>query len=269
MELIQRQVDIDRLASPPMKENSYNNSPLLELDFDAFPLNCFFMGQPEQSTCSSQATCGDVRVEIGWMLAIALAVLGVVSLFWDLEISRLATSIKIPGDVRKAIHLSEAFAHFSGVVVILGTLLIVDTKNRVRLIQACMLVTTSGVVSNAAKYIIPRYRPHSIGEASISIPSSWETWGVPWSGSWFEEAVRSFPSGHSATAVALAIALSFIYPRGRWVFALLAFMACLQRLVSGAHFLSDIIAGSDIAVLVSLGFYRYAFRDIHAVKTVE
>jgi membrane-associated phospholipid phosphatase len=92
---------------------------------------------------------------------------------------------------------------------------------------------------------------------------------VPWSGSWFEEAVRSFPSGHSATAVALAIALSWIYPRGRWVFAVLAFMACLQRLVSGAHFLSDIMAGSDIAVLVSLVFYRYTFRDIHAVKTVE
>lgn len=227
------------------------------------------MGLPNQSISSSQTTCGRVRVEIGWMLAIAFAVVGVISSFWDLEISRLATSIKIPGDLRKGIHLSEAFAHFSGVVVILGTLLIVDIKNRARLIQACLLVTTSGVVSNAAKYIIPRYRPHSLDQASIPIQSSWETWGVPWSGSWFEEAVRSFPSGHSATAVALAIALSWIYPRGRWVFAVLAFMACLQRLVSGAHFLSDIMAGSDIAVLVSLVFYRYTFRDIHAVKTVE
>lgn len=227
------------------------------------------MGLPNQSISSSQTTCGRVRVEIGWMLAIAFAVVGVISSFWDLEISRLATSIKIPGDLRKGIHLSEAFAHFSGVVVILGTLLIVDIKNRARLIQACLLVTTSGVFSNAAKYIIPRYRPHSLDQASIPIQSSWETWGVPWSGSWFEEAVRSFPSGHSATAVALAIALSWIYPRGRWVFAVLAFMACLQRLVSGAHFLSDIMAGSDIAVLVSLVFYRYTFRDIHAVKTVE
>jgi membrane-associated phospholipid phosphatase len=227
------------------------------------------MGQPNQSTCSSQATCGHVRVEIGWMLAIAFAVLGVISSFWDLEISRLATSIKIPGDLRKGIHLSEAFAHFSGVVAILGTLLLVDLKNRSRLIQACLLVTTSGIVSNAAKYIIPRYRPHSLEEASIPIQSSLDTWGVPWSGSWFEEAVRSFPSGHSATAVALAIALSVIYPRGRWVFVIVAFMACLQRLVSGAHFLSDIMAGSGIAVLVSLGFYRFAFRDTHAVKTVE
>jgi len=251
------------------KGKGYNARFILDLQVIAFPLYHFFMGQPNQSTCSSQTPFGCVRVEIGWMLAIALAVLGVVSLFWDLEISRLATSIKIPGDVRKAIHLSEAFAHFSGVVVILGTLMIVDMKNRARLIQACLLVTTSGVVSNAAKYIIPRYRPHSLAEASIPIQSSWETWGVPWSGSWFEEAVRSFPSGHSATAVALAIALSFIYPRGQWMFAVLAFMACLQRLVSGAHFLSDIIAGSDIAVLVSLGVYRYAFRDIHAVKTVE
>lgn len=264
-----KHVEIDSLASPKQKEmatipNLRWNSILL-LPTSPF----FFMGQPEQSTTSSEPTFGHVRVDTGWMLAITLAVLGVISSFWDLEISQLATSIKIPGDVRKAIHLSEAFAHFSGVVVILGTLLIVDTKNRERLIQACMLVTASGAVSNAAKYIIPRYRPHSLDKASIPIQTSWETWGVPWSGSWFEEAVRSFPSGHSATAVALAIALSFMYPRGRWVFAVLAFMACLQRLVSGAHFLSDIMAGSDIAVLVSLGFYRYAIRDIHAVKTVE
>jgi len=247
----------------------YNTRFILDLQVIVSPLCHFFMGLPNQSISSSQTTCGRVRVEIGWMLAFAFAVVGVISSFWDLEISRLATSIKIPGDLRKAIHLSEAFAHFSGVVVILGTLLIVDIKNRARLIQACLLVTTSGVVSNAAKYIIPRYRPHSLDQASIPIQSSWETWGVPWSGSWFEEAVRSFPSGHSATAVALAIALSWIYPRGRWVFAVLAFMACLQRLVSGAHFLSDIMAGSDIAVLVSLVFYRYTFRDIHAVKTVE
>ncbi|MFY7878325.1 MAG: hypothetical protein ACOVQM_22900 [Pirellula sp.] len=103
------------------------------------------------------------------MLAIAFAVLGVISSFWDLEISRLATSIKIPGDIRKAIHLSEAFAHFSGVVAILGTLLLVDTKNRAQLIQACLLVTISGVVSNAAKYIIPRIRPHSLEEACMQI----------------------------------------------------------------------------------------------------
>ena len=239
------------------------------LDFVNQTLSIQLMGLLKQPITDLRMPHRQFRTRTGWLSVIALALLVFISLFWDLDISRFATSIKIPGDLRKAIHLCEAFAHFSGVVAILGALLMVDTKNRAKLVQVCVLVSISGVASNAAKYLIPRIRPHAMNKAPFPIQSGWETWGVPGSGSWFEEALRSFPSGHSATAVALAIGLSYVYPRGRWVFAILAFMACLQRLVSGAHFLSDIMAGSGIAILTSLAVHRYAFLDVSAVKTAE
>ena len=48
----------------------------------------------------------------------------------------------------------------------------------------------------------------------------------------------------------LAIALAAIYPRGRWLFAAFALLACLQRIHALAHFPSDILAGAAIGCLV-------------------
>lgn len=199
---------------------------------------------------------------VGWLPLFFLATVGIFSLFFDLEISNFARHLSIPGDVRKTIHLGETFGHFSGVSAVLITLLVIDLSKRAKLIHAAALTLLSGIVSNAAKYTIPRLRPHSLDNASFHVESIWDTWGTPLSGSWFDEATRSFPSGHSATAVAFAIGLSHVYPRGKWIFAFFAGMACLQRLVSGAHFLSDIMAGSCIALILSYCLDRYAIREV-------
>jgi len=164
--------------------------------------------------------------------------------------------MRIPGDFRKSIGLSEAFAHSGGIIVIFTALVWIDLKNRKKLWRAALFTLICGLASNVAKIIVPRLRPHSLAESEIEIASSWQTWGTPWTGSWMEEQFRSFPSGHSATAVALAIGLTQVYPRGKWIFALLAAMACFQRLESQAHFLSDIMGGIVITLVISLCYWN-------------
>ena len=198
------------------------------------------------------------RMAVGALVAFAV---GLVCQAWDLEISQFVQRMKIPGDLRKAIGLSESFAHSSGGIVIFATLLWIDIKNRPKLWQAAFFTLICGVASNAAKMMIPRYRPHSLDQSEIEIASSWQTWGVPWTGSWFEEQFRSFPSGHSATAVALAIGLTQVYPRGKWIFATLAAAACFQRLESRAHFLSDIMGGAVISLVISLWYWSSSSRS--------
>ncbi len=198
------------------------------------------------------------KMAVGILIACGI---GVVCQTWDLEISRFVQKVKIPGDFRKAISLSESFAHASGGIVIFATLLWIDFKNRKKLWQAAIFTLVCGLASNAAKLMVPRYRPHSLDMSEIEIATSWQTWGVPWTGSWFEEQLRSFPSGHSATAVAFAIGLTQVYPRGKWIFASLAALACFQRLESSAHFLSDIMGGIVISLVLSLWYWKDSYRS--------
>ena len=76
-------------------------------------------------------------------------------------------------------------------------------------------------------------------------------------GRWFPllgegSAGQSFPSAHTATAVGLAIALSWLYPRGRWMFATLALLVACQRIESGYHFASDTIFGAAVGLFIAI-----------------
>src|SRR6185369_11721275 len=77
--------------------------------------------------------------------------------------------------------------------------------------------------------------------------------------------VQSFPSAHAATAVGLAIALSTFYPRGRWLFAVFAGLAMVQRLDAHAHYLSDVLAGASIAFFLAAAFTRFGGSEVGGV----
>lgn len=72
--------------------------------------------------------------------------------------------------------------------------------------------------------------------------------------------VVSFPSGHSATAFALAYVLSRAYPKGACIFYGLASLVALSRIYLAKHFPSDVVAGAAIGLLAGSIVYRFAPR---------
>lgn len=62
----------------------------------------------------------------------------------------------------------------------------------------------------------------------------------------------SFPSGHSATAFAAAIAVGMAYPRLRAPLLALAAVVAVSRVYLGMHYWSDVVAGSLLGVAVGL-----------------
>jgi membrane-associated phospholipid phosphatase len=63
----------------------------------------------------------------------------------------------------------------------------------------------------------------------------------------------SFPSGHSATIVALMTALWVVWPQHLLFYLLAAAIVCMSRVVVGAHYLADTFAGALVAVLATRG----------------
>ena len=66
---------------------------------------------------------------------------------------------------------------------------------------------------------------------------------------------HSFPSGHATRAVMLAVMAIELGPAWfAWVLVLWAPLVCLARVSMGVHFLSDILAGALLGVLMGLLF---------------
>lgn len=112
-------------------------------------------------------------------------------------------------------------------------------------------VAASGLTVDLLKVIFGRARPKLLF-LDGTYDFSWLGLGADY---W------SFPSGHAATAAALMTALWCLWPRHALFYAALAVLIAMCRVVTGAHYLSDVVMGAFVAVLVTrgvaIGFARY------------
>jgi len=100
-------------------------------------------------------------------------------------------------------------------------------------------VATAGLVNDALKLIFARARPRLWLHGDIS-------------GFFFDRMgsdYQSFPSGHTATSVAAAMVLAQLFPRWRAAFAAFALLIAVSRVVLGAHYLSDVVAGAAVGAV--------------------
>jgi undecaprenyl-diphosphatase len=63
----------------------------------------------------------------------------------------------------------------------------------------------------------------------------------------------SFPSGHTMTAFSVALVLSYFYPGFEGMLFFLAISIGFSRIVLGMHFLSDVLAGMVLGVMLGCG----------------
>jgi membrane-associated phospholipid phosphatase len=114
------------------------------------------------------------------------------------------------------------------------------------------------LAGEAIKYIVGRGRPFVGGEANAFKFAHFAG----------TEAYASFPSGHAITAVALAFAISVLWPRLRGAMIIYAVLIVASRLVLLAHHPSDVVAGALIGVVGAM-MVRYWFAARHLAFTIR
>lgn len=102
-------------------------------------------------------------------------------------------------------------------------------------------VAGSGLVVDLLKVAVGRTRPKLLFAGG--------SYDFGWFGLHADD--WSFPSGHAATAAAVMTALWCLWPRPLLLYIFAAGLVAISRVVTGAHYLSDVIAGAAIAVAVT------------------
>ncbi|OGS09982.1 MAG: hypothetical protein A3J70_15445, partial [Elusimicrobia bacterium RIFCSPHIGHO2_02_FULL_61_10] len=105
-----------------------------------------------------------------------------------------------------------------------------------------LVLTLSGAVVQVLKHLIGRARPQmNLGDFHFLGPNL------------IKNGFESFPSGHAFSAFTLASFFASLYPRTRWfLYPIAAAIAIIGRVVASHHFLSDVVAGGALGVVLGL-----------------
>jgi lipid A 4'-phosphatase len=112
-------------------------------------------------------------------------------------------------------------------------------------------ISFTGIVVKFMKILFGRMRPlHHYRH---------DDYGFSWFG--FDASFQSFPSGHAVTVATLMAALCFILPRYRAAFVMLGTVVILARALETAHYLSDVLVGAYIGIVMTAWMQRVFLRS--------
>jgi membrane-associated phospholipid phosphatase len=197
------------------------------------------------------------RFPLAWSLVYVVLFCALAMLVLDRPLARLLKA-HVGGDVegffKVVTRLGEAqlylipagilFAGMLAASIRAATPEAADLWRRLSVAPGFMFLTmaVSGLISNAVKFGVGRLRPRYLFEQGLY---GFEPFNTAW-------AMNSFPSGHSQAGFAAMTALVVIFPRYDLLWLLIAALVAVSRVVTTVHFLSDAVAGSFLAIAVTV-----------------
>lgn len=183
---------------------------------------------------------------------VSLCLVAGLTLAIDMPVAKFWRARQTPAFVVDVLECAETFGNGAGVLLLMISGCVLGAIPTRALPRVAMASLGSGLVADLFKLIVARTRPRDL-TIQQSVLETFAGWFPPAA---VPSALHSFPSAHVATAAGLAIALSYYYPRGKYLFTALVALALVQRLQTGAHFVSDTMAGAAIGLCLPLLLFR-------------
>jgi undecaprenyl-diphosphatase len=150
--------------------------------------------------------------------------------------------------------------YWLSVVAVIAVTAIVRKKHGVArwALKSAAAIALAGLVANLVKLLAGRARPRALDDG---------VWGFHF----FETGYRfaSFPSGHAAIAGAVAASICLSFPRA-WPAAAALWLALAGgRVLTGSHFVSDVLAGGAFGLAIMVLVDRSAWLDRAVERLVK
>jgi membrane-associated phospholipid phosphatase len=183
-----------------------------------------------------------------WGVWAVIVLGGVLALAVDVPLSRAMVEDHALQRLHNSLGSIEPFGQPAVVIAVsLGILLCGGSRRGEGFrIVSCALV--AGIVTDLLKLCVARVRPRAFDFQGTVFDTFH---GIFPGATEARSLVQSWPSGHTTVAVAFFLALSTIFPQGRWLFGVLAALVALQRIEAGAHYLSDTLFAASVAYAVA------------------
>ena len=153
--------------------------------------------------------------------------------------------------------ITEPSNWYISIGVVIALLIAIDWKKGIvaTVVAALALAIGDGMGAHILKPFFERPRPcHDIQEL-ITLAGCSSSF--------------SFPSNHAINSFAIATAAGLIFRQILWVGIPLAMLVALSRIAVGVHYLSDVVAGSVIGVLVGYTVAKTVGARIYPMGATE
>lgn len=195
-------------------------------------------------------------------LAVFCFIMTVVSyLFLDIPLTKycreLNQTIKNVAEEVTRFGISTWYIISSAVLYLFFRYLNKNHLNAARALFVFLSLSVSGIFINIIKWLAGRHRPIDLFNHGY--------FGFSFFGTGYE--LTSFPSGHAQTAFALAASLTILFPRWGVPIFIAAGAVGISRIILTSHYLSDVIAGAGIGILLTIAVkYFFDMKKIELKK---
>lgn len=213
------------------------------------------------------------------LLLVAIALL--IALPLDGIISRAAISARtsLGGDLRRELEALQQYGQFTFTVLGMLIILRLDPAGGKLIGRWVIGVILAAAIYQPMKMLVGRPRPKfddpftflgPLGQyplgPEIGVRHAWEFWAGISSDLW------SMPSSHTAAAAVMTVVLARGYPAIRGIVVLLLVIVASMRVMTGAHYASDVLVGAAVgffaAELALMPVYRaQASHDVATGQT--
>lgn len=184
----------------------------------------------------------------------------------DGAISRWAVAFRedsLGGDVVRELGALQQYGQGAVTALVAWAVWLLQPALRRRLLDWVLAIVIASVVGYPLKMLIGRPRPkfgdpeHFVGpfgaypvSGEVGVRHAWEA------GSGISSDLWSMPSSHTLFAVVMSAMLWVWYPRLRPIAVVMAVLVGVARVLFGAHYLSDVVFGAGLGLLIAVPVAR-------------